>query len=341
MRYPTQRRIFVGFDGSIDSSVKPIRTAGSPNDCFSTIGEFGSYIAGKAGLSCSVQLEVRDSHAGGNAPYFAQTLRSLGFEVCLAGMLGYERIREEFRVLERAGISLFSFAEPSLSQCFEFDDGKIMLSPQLPSMDKPFERLSVALGESLECLWTYDAVAMLNWGELPWMQQLWTSALDCMQSSGGADLSKILYLDLADISCRTGQDIELLLSFLRRASRLRHTILSMNENELLALGKALGGKKADCELLAELIEKGYASETVLHTVRFSAACDGRQTATVATCHVDKPLISTGAGDNFNAGYCAATLWGMPLEEKLTLANRAAHTYLTTGRPEIKSNLGKL
>lgn len=326
------KKVLIGFDGSVDSTVKPIKTAGTPNVFFSTIGEYGSYIAKKAGLSCSIQIEQVESHAGGNAPYVATALANMGFDVTLAGMLGKEKILPEFITLEEYGLKLRSFDNPAFTQCFEFDDGKIMMARQMGHLEAPFDKFIPCLGDDTALLWNSDLLAMLNWGEITWMQELWMGAIECIECNSGTDMRKILYIDLADISCRPTEDIEQLLIFLRRATAVRHTILSMNENEMLTLGRVAFGGSSGEELLRRLQNKGYASEIVLHTLKMASACDEGGVYYKSNPVIIKPVISTGAGDNFNAGYCAGALLDLPLDKRLEMASFSVRTYLTTGKP---------
>jgi sugar/nucleoside kinase (ribokinase family) len=47
-------------------------------------------------------------------------------------------------------------------------------------------------------------------------------------------------------------------------------------------------------------------------------------------YIAEPCFSTGAGDNFNAGYCIANLLGLNLELSLIVANATSNRYITTG-----------
>ena len=326
------KKVLVGFDGSVDSTVKPIRIAGTPNEFFSTIDEYGSYIASKAGLSCSIQIEQKEIYAGGCAPFVATALANMGFDVTLVGMLGSDQILPEFEVLDEHGIKLRSFDDPSFNLCFEFDDGKIMLARQVGELNGPFDKVVASLEDRIDLLWKSDLVAMLNWGEITWMQELWMGAVECIETNSTPDMSKIIFIDLADISCRPKEDINRLLIFLKRATAIRHTILGMNENEMLTLGRLAFGGCVGEELLRKLNQEKFAAEVVLQTLKMTTAYDGSRFYHRATEYVEKPLISTGAGDNFNAGYCAAAILELPMGKKIKLANLSSHTYLTTGKP---------
>nr|WP_243140929.1 MULTISPECIES: PfkB family carbohydrate kinase [Lactonifactor] len=48
-----------------------------------------------------------------------------------------------------------------------------------------------------------------------------------------------------------------------------------------------------------------------------------------------PKLSTGGGDNFNAGLCFGLLQGLPLAESLRLGNATSGYYVRTGEsPDV-------
>ena len=55
-----------------------------------------------------------------------------------------------------------------------------------------------------------------------------------------------------------------------------------------------------------------------------------------TFFLENPLISTGAGDNFNAGFCIGQLIDLEAEQSLILANLLAACYMKNGQsPGLK------
>ena len=327
-----RKKVLVGFDGSVDRTVRPIQVAGNPNRYFATIGEYGRHIVSKAGLSCSIQNEIIKSQAGGNNVFVAQSLNAQGYDVFLAGLFGENSLTAEFLPLAEKGIELCSFGDNQFCECYEFDDGKIMISPQVPDMPEPFDKLSNALGDKAALFRDADLVAMLNWGEIPWMQKLWDDAADYMYT-GKKDEEKFVFFDPADVSCRSEDEIRGMLRCMKKAAMARHCVLSINENETLSLGKAVYNGESRPELILEsLVSDGYVDEVVMHTLYRALAFDGNSFAEAPTNHVEKPLISTGAGDNFNGGYCAAVLEKLPLKERVVRANYTSYVYLTTGQP---------
>ena len=64
-------RMVVGFDGFVDTLARPILSGNRP---FDTSGALGEAIAGQAGKSCSIELEVISRRMGGNAPLVKYTV---------------------------------------------------------------------------------------------------------------------------------------------------------------------------------------------------------------------------------------------------------------------------
>lgn len=324
------KKVLLGFDGSVDYTVRPIRTAGKTNQYFTTITDFGNYISSKAGLSCSIQNELIKSQTGGNAVFMAQSLKRLGFDVFLAGLLGERGHSAAFLALERMGIELCSYGNSQFCECYEFDDGKIMISHQIPDMLTPFEKLCDAMGSNVSLFHDADLVAMLNWGEIYWMDRLWDKAAEYLYDGTKKAADKYVFFDPADLSCRPSDEIKHMLGSIKKASQSRRSILSINENEAICLSKAVFQGRGKEDILKCLVEDGYVDEAVVHTLHHTVAYDGARFIREAVDRVEKPVISTGAGDHFNGGYCGALLRGDSLQNRVRAANRSAHHYLTTG-----------
>ena len=68
---------------------------------------------------------------------------------------------------------------------------------------------------------------------------------------------------------------------------------------------------------------------VLHSSKEVIAISSDEWAGMKTFYTTEPKISTGAGDNFNAGFCAGQLLGLNLELALVLANAVSGIYVRT------------
>jgi sugar/nucleoside kinase (ribokinase family) len=84
--------------------------------------------------------------------------------------------------------------------------------------------------------------------------------------------------------------------------------------------------------MAEKIRTRLDLTTVVIHPKESAACATRDgTHWVPGPYVAKPLITTGAGDHFNAGFSAALLAGLDPEACLTVGVCTSGHYVRTGQ----------
>ena len=73
-------------------------------------------------------------------------------------------------------------------------------------------------------------------------------------------------------------------------------------------------------------------EIVVHSNTITRSLVNGNKYQIPTLHIDHPLISTGAGDNFNAGYCYAKLNGWTAEECIHSAHKVSSFYISHGYP---------
>ncbi len=83
----------------------------------------------------------------------------------------------------------------------------------------------------------------------------------------------------------------------------------------------------------------------MHATAFAAAASKTGSAFVEGPFVAQPLISTGAGDHFNAGYALAGILGGDLEQRLQLGVATSGYYVRTAKspslPDIRRFLKKI
>ena len=77
---------------------------------------------------------------------------------------------------------------------------------------------------------------------------------------------------------------------------------------------------------------------VVHPRRGAAAATEIESASFAGPFVQKPLISTGAGDHFNAGFCLAHVLGFSLSESLCVGCATSGYYVRTGETPDSAKL---
>ncbi|MCE5294833.1 MAG: PfkB family carbohydrate kinase, partial [Chlamydiales bacterium] len=82
---------------------------------------------------------------------------------------------------------------------------------------------------------------------------------------------------------------------------------------------------------ADLCNTLQIEQVVIHATEHADAATLHTTAHVSGPHVEKTIITTGGGDNFNAGYILGLGMGLPLEETLRLATHTSGYYVKFGK----------
>ena len=68
---------------------------------------------------------------------------------------------------------------------------------------------------------------------------------------------------------------------------------------------------------------------VVHRTNDALAYDGVKSEKCETFFCKEPMILTGGGDNFNAGFCVAMLHDLNLFQSLIVANAVSGSYVKT------------
>jgi sugar/nucleoside kinase (ribokinase family) len=146
-----------------------------------------------------------------------------------------------------------------------------------------------------------------------------------------------LFFDLADPEKRTRQDILRALDLIGQFEKYFNVILGLNEKEAHEIGGVFGlrPKTAEPESLAEfgleVAAKLNIGTLVIHPVACALAISGGKVDLVDGPYVAKPLITTGAGDHFNSGFCLGKLLGLGNAMSLLTGVAASGWYVRTGQ----------
>jgi len=333
-----QKKITAGFDGFIDSIVKIIRNKqkGKPSSLFKKIGEFGVYISEKKGASFSLELEEVSLKSGGNMPNLANALGQLGAMVNCVGALGYPHIHAIFKTLPPV-CHPYSFAEPGTATAYEFTDGKIMLA-QMGELNRTgWEKIKSTIGMNtlIHLYKESDLVCLVNWSEIDASSDIWKGLLrDVFPQYDTVGEKQIAFFDLSDCSKRDNESIKQVLNLIRDFTKYTKVIVGLNKNEAGQIFRVLSGKSTDKNLQhtgEKIFEKMNVDELVLHSSKEAIAFTKGGSYTVPSFFVKTPAISTGAGDNFNAGYCIGSLLNLDTGLSLMFANCVASLYIRTGK----------
>ena len=77
---------------------------------------------------------------------------------------------------------------------------------------------------------------------------------------------------------------------------------------------------------------------VVHLLDGAYAFSGGKQYYIPNKYVEKPLISTGGGDNFNAGLVYGIMMGMDIEQALAAANATSGFYVVNGKSPTPDEL---
>jgi sugar/nucleoside kinase (ribokinase family) len=335
----SQLSAFLGLDGFVDEIIHVVDKRESV-DSFQrlpTIARFAERVAAASGKSTNFELVTSLTKLGGNGPIMANALASFGLRVTYLGCLGYPHIHPVFDGFAR-NAEVHSIAEPGHTDALEFEDGKLMLGKHGSLRDINWQNITSRFGREKFAakLATSDLVGFVNWTMLPFMSEIWEAVLNelCPDLSGP---KRKLFVDLADPEKRTRNDISRALEAVHRFDKYFDVILGLNEKEAYELGKVLGGApKPDSPeglagLAAEIQRTLKISTVVVHPVKFALAVQDGKPAIVEGPLCPKPLITTGAGDHFNSGFCLGQLLGLdPTSSVLTGVTTSGY-YVRTGK----------
>ncbi|MBD1391504.1 carbohydrate kinase family protein [Mucilaginibacter glaciei] len=336
------KKVAAGFDGFVDSIVKVVNYKSDQEGTvyFNDIKEFGNYISAKSGSGFSLESEELLQKLGGNMPIMANALAQMGSPVSCVGALGVPAIAPAFLSMH-PNCKLHSFTNPGFTTAMEFADGKLMLA-QMTELNKAnWGAIKEAIGlKNLQHIFTEaDLICLVNWSELDHSNNIWQGLLAdvFLKVEPG---HRQFFFDLADCSKRKSEAIETAISLIQQFANYGQVTLSLNRNEANILYRTFFGEEPgdDLQLTGNKLFTALNIDTlIIHSAKISAAWDNKVTYKTEPAFIANPKFSTGAGDNFNAGYCIGTLLGLDAELSLILANSTSNRYITSGTsPDIET-----
>ena len=337
MKYPCfspeelkNKKVVVGFDGFVDSIVQPIRKNGDSSGIpkyFKTMTEFGTYIADHSRKNCSIELDTSSRRFGGNAPILANALADLGADVLCVGTLDDDSTSDVFQNMACRKIS---YGKAGISLALEFQDGKILLGQTMPCREPAWKEIKSRAPKIHDELTNAWLIAMVNWSELTYMDTLLSDIYRECFSGLLPEKKKVFYFDLADVTRRSDEEILSILKLISCYAEKRYTVLGLNANEYAHICSVLGIDQQNA-LVSDLLKKYAFDEVLIHTQNSNHAyCASGAHFQYAFNVNETPCTLTGAGDHFNAGYCAGLLLGIPPEHRLQMASVFASDYISRG-----------
>lgn len=337
----------VGFDGFVDTIVTPVALRTGQGEAFTpitTITEFGRRILGAAGKSTNIEFYPRMDKLGGNGPIMANALLAAGSRLKYIGALGRAAIHPVFQ--EFAGkADVVSICDPAATTAVEFTDGKLMLG-QMRSLDEiTFARLVEKMGEPalVQAFAAADLIALVNWTMIPNMTAIFSAIVDTVLPKLPAR-ERLFFFDLADPEKRSRADLLAALEVIGKFGKFGRVTLGLNLKEAQQVWAALDypaikEDEAGLRRMASEIRSRLGLATVVIHPKESAACATAEgTAWIPGPYTEKPLITTGAGDHFNAGFSHGQLLGLAPEACLTLGVSTSGHYVRTGQSPSAADL---
>ena len=345
------KQCFVGFDGFVDTIVSPVALRSGPGDNFApfaSIAAFGQRVLEAAGKSTNFEFYPRLEKAGGNGPIMAGALAALGAQVTCAGAFGSGAVHPIFGDLSRRA-RLVSLAEPARTTAVEFPDGKLMLGTMRSLDDITPGAIAAAFGGSgyRETVAAADLTALANWTMIPNMTAIFADLTEKVLPGAARRPERIFFFDLADPEKRSREDLAGALQALAGFERFGRVTLGLNLKEAQQVAAVLGlGAEAETEagfksVAARIRERLDLSIVVVHPKESAAAATREGAWWVPGPYFENPLITTGAGDHFNAGFAAGQLLGLHPEGCLGLGVCTSGHYVRTAQSPSLADLAEL
>lgn len=337
----------VGFDGFIDSIIHAVDTRHAmTQDGYTplrTIRAFADRIAAASGLSTNMELVVKEDRFGGNGPLMAGGLGRLGLPVTYIGGVGLPEnpasLHPIYLPLAERCRRVIPLAPPARTDALEFDDGKIMLGKPGNLQGITWDLLRETLGIEALCGMVSETrlLAIVNWVMMGGVQGIWDGLCDEVMPSISPEARPRIYIDLCDPAKRTDEDVHSALAALARLNRLAPVTLGLNLAEAVRVDAVLGaggisGVPSDGLAIANaaglIRDRAGLDTVVIHPRHGAAAASKREGPTwFSGPLVARPRLSTGAGDHFNAGFAAAQVVGLSLDECLAFGCAVSGCYV--------------
>jgi hypothetical protein len=232
-----------------------------------------------------------------------------------------------------------SLCEPGYTDALEFADGKLMLGKHSSLTQVNAEQVRSVVGDAglIQMMAPARLLGMVNWTMLTKMDGVWDYLIaDIFPKlpplQGG--VRRMIFIDLADPEKRTRADLKAALDRCARFQQHADTVLGYNLKEAVQVCQVLGvDTTSDPESALLKISEQLRSRLGVHCVVIhprkgaAASSNGSPPAWFAGPFVREPKLSTGAGDNFNAGFCLGLLAGLPLPESLCAGTATSGYYV--------------
>ncbi|MBN2540601.1 MAG: hypothetical protein JXB08_03645 [Bacilli bacterium] len=346
---PKKLSMLIGFDGFKDEIIHVVDKRLDSNHFvrLDKIEALAKRIEKASGLSTNIELVPTAEKIGGNGPIMCNALSKHKSDITYIGALGYPTIDDVFKPMEE-NVKLFSIATNGHSDALEFDDGKLILGKMASLNDVTYERLIQMFGfeNLISLLSNIDMFASVNWSMLPHMTDIWKKMIEeVLPKLPQKQQKPLFFIDIADPEKREKQEIQEALGLLKHFRSHFKVVLGLNKKEAYDVADELDLFDSESlrhmqvsleDLNMELYEFLQLDSVVIHPVDRSCCVVDGTFYTEEGPYIAKPKLSTGAGDNFNAGFVLGLLLGLEPNEALLTGMSTSGFYVRNARsPEFK------
>lgn len=341
---PDKEKVLIGLDGFVDKIVHVVgkRKSATEFDRIKTIQEFGERIVKAAGLSTNFEMVVLQEKLGGNGPILSNAFLTYGLGLTYIGALGYPQIDNVFQHMNEKG-QVYSIANPGTTDALEFDDGKLMIGKLDSLNDVNWENIKKIIGipKLTELINDSSLFGLENWTMLPHMSNIWRGIIDdVLPNIDNSRGKRFMFFDLADPEKRTNEDIIEALQLIEKFNIHFNVILGLNLKEAVEIAEVLGIQEYKCDntdkinlitLTEQISKKMNIYCLVIHPTIEATAVVGDNYYHVDGPFTANPILTTGAGDNFNAGFCLGQILNLSPEQSLILGVATSGYYVRNAK----------
>ncbi len=341
----TSIKAVMGFDGFVDQILHVVKTRTDANNYvrMETLKEFGEFISKAAGLSANIEFIPIQNKLGGNGPIMSNALSNYNLDVTYIGAVGEDSINPVFNEMSKKS-TIINISNPGLTDAVEFLDGKLMIGKRECLKDVNWNKIKEKIGVKKLISLFSDAklVGLENWTMLPYMTEIWNGLIEEIIPNLNDNCDKYIFFDLADPENRLKNDILEALSVIKKFSSKFKVILGLNEKEAYEIGEILDISSPSNKPTLDILVKSIAKKLdiyclVVHPIKEAyAVCDSKLYHTLGP-YEQNPKLTTGAGDNFNAGFCFGQVLGLSVQLSLVLGTATSGYYVRNSKsPDLES-----